>query len=68
MTDTRYEAPRLVVHGTVKALTAANSIPTDGNDPCSIRAGYPKQTGATDQLIGTNNPTNQNAQLMTCSL
>ena len=66
--DSKYEAPLLVVHGSVKELTAANDIPTDGNDPCSIRAGYPKQTGASDQLIGTNNPTNQNAQLMTCSL
>ena len=68
MMDTTYEAPRLVVHGTVKALTAANDIPTDGNDKCSLRSHLPKQTGASDQLIGTNNPTNQNAQLMTCSL
>jgi hypothetical protein len=63
-----YAAPRLVVHGTARALTASNSIPTDGNDPCSIRAGYPKQTGLSDQLIGTGNDSNQNGQLMTCSL
>jgi hypothetical protein len=55
----QYEAPRVVDHGSVRALTAASG--NDGNDPC--RFNNPrntfKQTGAADLIQG-------NANLTTC--
>lgn len=59
-----YEAPRLIVHGSIETLTLAGSLP-QGNDPCRFnkpRDTY-KQTGASDMIQG--NP-NQNG-LATCT-
>jgi hypothetical protein len=54
-----YEAPRLVVHGSVGTLTAASG--NDGNDPCRDNPprGF-KQTGPADLIQGQ-------ANLATCS-
>ena len=56
----RYEAPRLIVHGSVHALTLQSSG-NDGEDPCRFnepRDEY-KQTGTADLIHGQ-------ANLMTC--
>jgi hypothetical protein len=53
-----YEAPTLVVYGTIADLTQASG--NSGNDPCRLNPprGY-KQTGAADLIQGQ-------ANLMTC--
>jgi hypothetical protein len=51
----QYEAPRLIVHGSVEALTLQSSG-NDGNDPC--RDNPPrgdKQTGPADLILGQAN-------------
>jgi len=51
----KYEAPRLIVHGSVEELTLASG--NDGNDPCRFnepRDEY-KQTGAADYIQGQAN-------------
>ncbi len=53
-----YEAPRLIVHGSVQALTLQSSG-NDGEDPCRYnepRVEY-KQTGAADLILGQANLT-----------
>ena len=54
----RYEAPRLIVHGSVESLTLQSSG-NDGNDPCrynEARDEY-KQTGTSDLILGQANLT-----------
>ena len=51
----KYEAPRVVDHGSLRALTAASG--NDGNDPCRFnqpRDTY-KQTGVADLIQGQAN-------------
>jgi hypothetical protein len=50
-----YEAPTLVVYGTLTELTAASG--NDGNDPCRFNdpRGTYKQTGAADLIQGQAN-------------
>ena len=54
--QTPYEAPRLIVHGSVEALTLQSSG-NSGNDPC--RYNHPrdeyKQTGVADLIQGSAN-------------
>ena len=53
--QTPYEAPRLIVHGSVEALTLSSG--NSGNDPCRYnhaRDEY-KQTGAADLIQGQGN-------------
>jgi hypothetical protein len=62
-----YEAPRLVVHGSIETLTLGQ--PSDGgNDPCRKVGGFTsegKQSGEPDGLqFQGPNPAN----VMTCSL
>lgn len=55
----KYVAPRLIVHGSVQALTLESPQPNDGNDPCRFnkpRDEY-KQTGAADYILGQANLT-----------
>ena len=50
-----YESPRLIVHGSVEALTLQSG--NDGNDPCRFnepRDEY-KQTGTADLIQGQAN-------------
>ena len=57
----QYEAPRLIVHGSVHALTLQSSG-NDGEDPCrynNARDEY-KQTGVADLILGQ-------ANLATCT-
>jgi hypothetical protein len=54
----KYEAPRLIVHGSVQGLTLQSSG-NDGEDPCRFndpRDEY-KQTGAADLILGQANLT-----------
>ena len=58
----QYEAPRLIVHGSVHALTLQSSG-NDGEDPCrynNARDEY-KQTGVADLILGQ-------ANLHTCAI
>jgi hypothetical protein len=53
-----YEAPRLIIHGSVAELTLQSSG-NDGEDPCRFndpRDEY-KQTGAADLILGQANLT-----------
>jgi hypothetical protein len=53
-----YEAPRLIVHGSLQALTLQSSG-NDGEDPCRFnepRDEY-KQTGPADLILGQANLT-----------